>query len=256
MRAFIALVLSPRSFLGKQPAFNRLLSSQATAKGSYWGPAPPVDEAHGETQPKPQARGLKLGEKVGLAFFVAIFGLFLRPLFHTTGVRAGTAIRMDTPELVQGSALVLEGRVLSLEAVQTEDGLIETIYQLAVDRTYLGEDRFRRSVRIPGGVLENGQGMLLAGMPRLRAGEDVLLFLSAEGQRGVRIPIGLSQGRYRIETRLDGSKLAIREQAGLGILDPTTGRVTSADSGFLRNYGELVAEVEAAVNAKLAGVGK
>ena len=188
-----------------------------------------------------------------LPLLVALLALFFRPLFHAPAVRAGTALRLDTHELVQGAELVVEGRVLSAEAVRTEGGLVETIYRMVVDRTYLGEDHFDRNIRIPGGVLEDGSGMLLAGMPRLTVGEDVLLFLSGMGDRGVRVPIGLAQGRYRIVTRLDGSKVAVRDQGELGLVDPVTGRVTSADSRFVRNYAELVAEVEAAVGAKLAG---
>lgn len=191
-----------------------------------------------------------------LALLGALAALFFRPLFHAPAVRAGTALRLDLPELVEGAELVVEGRILSAEAVETETGLVETIYQVGVDRTFLGNDSYNRVVRLPGGVLEDGRGMLLAGMPRLTVGEDALLFLSGPGERGVRVPIGLAQGRYRIVTRLDGSKLAVREQGELGLVDPITGVLTHADGQHVRDYAELISEVEAAVALKRAGFPK
>jgi len=191
-----------------------------------------------------------------LTLLGALAALFLRPLFHAPAVRAGTALRMDIPELVDGAELVVEGRVLSAEAVETDAGLIETLYQVGVDRTFVGSDAYNRVVRLPGGVLADGRGMLLAGMPMLRVGEDALLFLSGPGERGVRVPIGLAQGRYRIVTRLDGSKLAVRDQADLGLVDPRTGVLTHADGQHVRDYAELIGEVEAAVAAKSAGAPK
>ena len=191
-----------------------------------------------------------------LPVLVALVALFFRPLFHAPAVRAGTALRMDIPELVEGAELVVEGRILSAKAVETQDGLVETIYQLSVDRTLLGEDQYNRSIRLPGGVLEDGRGMLLAGMPRLRVGEDALLFLSSAGDRGVRVPIGLAQGRFSIVTRLDGSKLAVRDQGDLGLVDGETGEILHSGSQYVRAYADLIAEIEAAVGAKRAGASK
>lgn len=185
----------------------------------------------------------------------AVLGLFLRPLFQGTAVQAGTALRMDVGGLIAGAELVIEGRILSAEAQETDSGLIETVYQVQVERTFLGDDVYMRSVRLPGGVLADGSGMLLAGMPRLRVGEDTMLFLSEGGERSLRVPIGLAQGRYSVVTRLDGSKLAVRDQGGLGLMDPVTGAVSSADGRHVRDYADFVAEIESAVAVKRAGGG-
>ncbi len=61
-----------------------------------------------------------------IALYVALTGLFLRPLFHSSAVRAGTAVRMDTVELTLGAELIIEGHVLSAEVVETDNGLLET----------------------------------------------------------------------------------------------------------------------------------
>ena len=173
--------------------------------------------------------------------------LLLRPLLREPAVRAGTAVRMEVPELVEAADLVLEGRVLSARAVVTESGLVETEYELLVDRTFRGAPHATRTLRLPGGVLEDGSGMVLAGVPHLRPGEDALLFLAAAGSRGVRMPVGLSQGRYRVLTRLDGSRVAVRDQADLGLVDSSSGRLEEAHGAHVRDYAELVAEIEAAL---------
>jgi hypothetical protein len=154
---------------------------------------------------------------------------------------------MDTNELVESAALVIEGRVLSVKGVETKDGMIETEYELLVERTFEGVDLVERTVRIPGGLLADGRGLLLAGLPRLGVGEETLLFLSETSASGVRMPVGLSQGRYRIVRNLDGSRVAVRDQGELGLIDPQTGEVIEAAGRHVRNYAELISEIEAAV---------
>ncbi len=175
--------------------------------------------------------------------------LLLRPALRGPGVRAGTALRMDVPDLVEAADLVVEGRVLAARAVETASGLVETEYELLVDRTFRGAPVATRTLRLPGGVLDDGRGMVLAGVPRLLEGEDALLFLSAPGSRGVRMPVGLAQGRYRVLTRLDGSRVAVRDQADLGLVDPATGRLLGEGGAHVRDYADLVAEIQAAMGA-------
>lgn len=183
----------------------------------------------------------------GLVLLVAL------PRLREPAVRAGTALRMDVPDLVEAADLVLEGRVLEARAVETPGGLIETEYRVLVDRTWRGEPLAVRTLRLPGGLLDDGRGMLLSGVPRLAPGEDALLFLTGAGERGLRLPVGLSQGRYRVVTRLDGTRVAVRDQADLGLVDPVTGSLHEAGAVHLRDYAELVAEIEAAAAAAGAG---
>ena len=93
-----------------------------------------------------------------LALF-ALMGIVPRQ----TSVSAGTARRMDVADLVDGSGLVVQARVRSAEVQVGPRELIETRYVLAVSRTFWGEPATEQVVRIPGGVLEDGRGLLLAG---------------------------------------------------------------------------------------------
>lgn len=179
----------------------------------------------------------------------ALVGLAL--LTRPSRVVAGTALRMDVPQLVAGAELVLEGRILSATALESPDGRIETEFLLQVERTFAGADEPFRAVRIPGGVLEDGRGMLLAGMPVLRAGEDTLLFLSQEGETGVRMPVGLAQGKFSVHRLADGKKSLTQDAAGISLVNEQ-GVLLSGQGGTVRDYAQVVAEIEAALAARKA----
>jgi hypothetical protein len=187
---------------------------------------------------------LLLGLALGLAA-----GLLPRGIEQD--VDAGTAVRLESiQELVDEAHLVLEGYVRQVRPLVGPGGLIETEYTLDVDRTFLGEERAERVLRLPGGVLENGNGLLLPGMPTLVAGEEVLLFLSDTGSTGVRMPVGLSQGKFRVETSLDGTRRLSRRHGALTFVDPMTGATSDAGAAAVFDYAEVMAEIHAAVAAR------
>jgi hypothetical protein len=164
------------------------------------------------------------------------------------GVAAGTALRMEVADLTRRADLVVEARVLSERVLAVEER-IETELALGVERTFRGPDLPLRTIRIPGGVLPDGSGMLLAGMPRIRAGEQVLLFLSTETAGGVRMPIGLSQGKLQVVFDAQGRKLLVRDVAGLALVGPGSEPPLHAGGRVVREYGAVVAEIEAALAA-------
>jgi hypothetical protein len=175
---------------------------------------------------------------------------------------AGTALRMDLEQLVEGSDLVLEARVLSQTPLLGSDGLVYTDFELEVQRTFWGEDRPSRRVRLPGGALSTGRATIIPGMGTLRVGEEALLMLSPEGPQGARVFCGLSQGCYRILTPLTGSRVASREASAEALLDETTGTLVPGMQSEVLEYADLIARCTAAVSAKRArhtsegGIGK
>jgi hypothetical protein len=183
---------------------------------------------------------LLLGSVLGLC--AALF-----PRSSPSGVDAGTAVRLGISELVQNADLVFEGRVRTTRVLVAINGLIETEYLLDVSRTFEGVDRPTRIVRLPGGVLPNGDGLILPGMPRVVEGEDVLLFLTGSSGSGVRMPVGLAQGKFRVETSLAGEKSLSRRQGALTVVDPTTGILNEQVGSEVFDYAEVVAEIHAAV---------
>lgn len=181
-------------------------------------------------------------------------GMVLAP---QRSVDAGVALRMDVDQMVQRAGLVLSGRVLGQRALEAPNGRIDTEYTLTVDRTFWGEERGQRVIRIPGGVLPSGRGLMLPGMARLVPGEDVLLLLSDAGPDGVRVPMGLAQGKYRILTNRAGMRVAVRTQAELELMQPGSGIARPADGAETIDYAELVAQIETATARRRAlGQGK
>jgi len=183
---------------------------------------------------------------IGL-LFVALIGPGI--WYDAESVQAGTAVRLELPELVENADLIIETRVLAARALESAGG-IETEYLLEVHRTFEGDDQPYRLLRIPGGVLPDGRGLLLSGLPRIRTGEDVLLFLSKESETGVRMPVGLAQGKYRVVKLSDGSKALVRNTAGMALVDRKGGVLTTPHARQVRDYVETVARIEAALALK------
>ena len=165
-------------------------------------------------------------------------------------VDAGTAVRLDIAGLVTEADIAFEGRVRSATVVRTPAGRIETEYDLDVERSFLGEPVAEQHVRLPGGVLPDGYGLILPGMPTLREGEDVILFLSEAGATGVRVPVGLSQGKFRVLTSWNGKRSLSRQHGSLTTIDPETGATRDASGAEVFDYADVIAEIHAAVATK------
>ena len=172
---------------------------------------------------------------------------------HDPSIKAGTAARLGVSDMASKADLVIEGQIQDSNVVVGETGLIETEYLLSVDRTFWGADLGSRTVRLPGGVLPDGSGMMIPGMPKLSVGEDVLLFLAPESEWGMRMPMGLSQGKFRIVTNFSGERRLVRDDSPLHFVDPVTGELQEGSSSASLDYAAVVAEIHAALATRLAG---
>ena len=88
--------------------------------------------------------------------------------------------------------------------------------------------------------------MLLAGMPTLRPGEDVLLFLGREGSGRVRMPVGLAQGKFSVVADSEGGKMLVRDASGMTLVRRDGSRILGEGRTVL-DYAEVVAHIEAAL---------
>lgn len=156
----------------------------------------------------------------------------------------GTAKRLELEDLVRDCDLAVEGKVLSTRAVRDARGRIVTEHVLQVGRTFVGDATQLRTVRLPGGTLPDGSGMVVPGMPRLAAGTECVLFLAREDSQGVRLPVGLAQGAWSVVRTKDGLRRVVRDQAGLAFVED--GRVREADPRGEMDYAAFAARVEAA----------
>jgi hypothetical protein len=167
----------------------------------------------------------------------------------------GTAVRLGVADMVERSDLCLEGRVTAARAILELGRRIDTEYTISVERTFWGEAQASRAIRIPGGVLPDGRGMVIPGLSGMATGEDVILFLSKADAVGMRMPIGLAQGKMRVATDRFGKKRVVRDQAGLELANATpagAGTARPADEAATLEYAAVVAEIDAAVAARRA----
>ena len=144
-------------------------------------------------------------------------------------VAASLVLRLGLEDLTERSGAVIEGEILSLQGEVDRSGLICTAVEVRVDRPFKGASEgqtFR--FRVPGGE-HGGRATVIAGMPHFHVGEDVLLFMTVESDHGLRMPVGLGQGKFRVVVE-DGRRMLVRELAGLDLLDPSGGpRLGDAD---------------------------
>ena len=168
---------------------------------------------------------------------------------------ASTAIELDLQGLVDRSELVIEGRVLSRRVLAGAHGRPETEYVVAIDVPYLGGRDALQTFRFPGGTLpesEGGTALLVPGLPDLAPGEDVILFLTCPSPNGWRMPVGLSQGKYRKAADADGRLRVEREHGELDLYDPKTRTLRRAPPSEKADYQQVRAAIERAVAERRA----
>jgi hypothetical protein len=185
-----------------------------------------------------------------LAILLAITGgALVGASFPEAPVRAGTAVRLSLEERLAHCDLALEVSVVSARCLLGPGGRPETQYLLDVHRTLWGDDLPTREVRLPGGVLPDGSGMLVPGLPILQPGERAVLFLTEPGRTGARMPVGLGQGRLSIQAGPGGSKWAVCDPADHALLDARSNSLVPSIASAIP-YADVLATLEAAAVAR------
>jgi hypothetical protein len=127
---------------------------------------------------------------------------FLRAFSCLTLLLAGAALAttllaQDVPALTRGSAAVLRGKVVKVEARLTRDGArIMTDATIEVQQAYKGAPASTVVVMQPGGEVD-GLGQHVEGVAHFSVGEEVVLFLEARGERY--LVAGMAQGKWKVE---------------------------------------------------------
>lgn len=161
-------------------------------------------------------------------------------------LEASTVLKLGVEELAIRCDLALEARVTSKSASLDGQGRIGTDYALTVERTFFGTHAAQRTVRVPGGVLPDGRGLVLPGMPALDVGESALLFLSGQNSHGERLPIGLAQGRLSVKVAPAGTKSLVRDVLDLDFVDAQGNRIPAGPQITSLPYAATIARIEKA----------
>ncbi|MEZ5979250.1 MAG: hypothetical protein R3F34_13640 [Planctomycetota bacterium] len=193
----------------------------------------------------------EVGKSLSLLLLAALSYLGFRS--SEPSAVAGTAPSLTLEEVVDRASSALEGVVLAREARTGPDGIVETVYRLAVARRFIGSGGGEEEVVLPGGVLDDGSGLIVAGVPELEVGESVLLFLSERVQgTDRRMTVGLEQGRYRLVEGTDGRRVAIG--AGSVFARSTDGSQHGGPEAY--DYATLRARIEAELQRRGTEEGK
>ncbi len=189
-----------------------------------------------------------------LAALAAGVTLWCLPPAPSRSVEAGTVVRMDIEELARNAELVFDGRVLFARSFRDERGLVRTEYTVSVATSFAGGPQSTRTFELPGGTLADGSGLMIPGAPSLAVGEDVLLFLTRESASGLRVPVGLAQGKLRLVRDGAGRAGLVRENADLTLVDPQTGALSAAPVPAVLAYEAVAERIRSALTAAPEGL--
>ena len=134
----------------------------------------------------------------------------------TAPINGTTLLYLDLAELTRRADRVFVGTCESSEP-RLIDGRIHTRFEFSVKETVKGSTDDRIVLHLPGGEYLDTR-LDVAGMPGFFRGEEVVLFLTAEDRPSGAWPVGLTQGKFRIEYR-GGAKVAhvVRRTDGVSL---------------------------------------
>lgn len=138
---------------------------------------------------------------VGRTMCVAALGL--AATVSGTRVSALTVLPADFSEIVNGSQLIVHGRVMDVRSQAINDRRsIESVVTVAVIESFKGSTGSEVAFRMPNGELGRYRRVLI-GVPEFQPGQEVVLFLAGRAP-ALPMPFGLSQGVFRVTHGADG----------------------------------------------------
>jgi hypothetical protein len=121
-----------------------------------------------------------------------IASLFIVPTLHAT-----VLVPAEFSEIVTGSQIIVHGQVARVRGEWTDDRRrVETIVTLDAGTYLKGGPGEQVTFRVPGGTIGRYR-TLMVGAPEFHAGDEVVLFLKANGPSVAHV-FGLSQGVFRV----------------------------------------------------------
>jgi hypothetical protein len=187
-------------------------------------------------------------------------------MLAAVAVPAGAAmiLKMNLAQLTDRADAIFRGEVLSAEPgkISMGGGTLPTVtYRLRVDEAFKGEFEAKENASpeveitmlgtLKATVRSGGQTRLsssLPEVPKLRVGESYVLFTTAPGASGLRAPVGLGQGSFRIYSGANKTELAVNEINNLGLFDGARSaqRAVQGSEGpvtYTRLAGAILSEI-------------
>ena len=180
----------------------------------------------------------------------------------TAPAGAEMILKMNLSQLTDRADAIFRGHVLSAEPgkISIGGGSLPTItYRLRVDEAFKGKFDAKENA-VPeveitmlgahkAAVRSGNSKRLFSSLPevpKLRVGEDYVLFTTAPGKSGLRSPVGLGQGSFRIFLGANKTELTANELNNLGLFDGrSSGQRVEAGSQGPVTYARLATAVHA-----------
>lgn len=123
-------------------------------------------------------------------------------------------LRFD--DVVARAARIVHGTVRNVAAGRDADGIPATWITFDVVECLKGHADASLTIKQLGvdAPLADGTLLRVPGIPRYRAGDEIVVFLHEPSRRGFTSPVGLGQGLYRAEPASTGR--AVRAALGAG----------------------------------------
>jgi hypothetical protein len=153
----------------------------------------------------------------------------------TAPAGAAMILKMNLAQLTDRADAIFRGEVLSAEPgkISIGGGTLPTVtYRLRVDEAFKGEFEAKENsspeveITMLGtlkATTHNGNQARLTSslpeVPKLRVGESYVLFTTAPSASGLRSPVGLGQGSFRIYAGPNKTELAVNELNNLGLFN-------------------------------------
>jgi hypothetical protein len=134
----------------------------------------------------------------GCAAFAAALALVL-----STGAGAASTLPLYLDEMADSAAVAFEGRCLANRTeVDVATGLVVTYTTFEVRDALKGALAGTHEIKQVGGEVPGGGPQFrVMGVPRFEVGEDYVVFLAGVSTAGFSSPMGLSQGRFKVEAK-------------------------------------------------------
>jgi hypothetical protein len=177
----------------------------------------------------------------------------------TAPASAAMILKMNLAELTDRADAIFRGEVLSVEPgkIAIGGGTLPTVtYRLRVDEAFKGnfEAKENASPEVEITMLGTLKATTASGnqtrltsalpeVPKLRVGESYVLFTTAPGASGLRSPVGLGQGSFRIYAGAYKTELAVNELNNLGLFDGAAPTQRAARSDGPVTYTRLASAI-------------
>jgi hypothetical protein len=138
--------------------------------------------------------------------------VFILLLAAATAATAATFVVPADREIIRRADAVVIATPLPSYAQLTDDGGIETITPITIERTLRGPSAEGSVIDVvePGGTV-NGQSMLIPGAPQFEEGRRVLLFLQHVGKERWAVT-ELVLGKFTFATDVNGHEVLVRDE--------------------------------------------